>query len=169
MVAPADQALSLLEIWQEFEAVCGRCWCTGPATVRPGPRASRHSVAHALRASCAGAKGELPGFSPRALRHRPTAIPRPVAIHFCSCPKHEQCKYRPNLKDEYEDQHNAQSCGLEWLACSRFQSRSSYTGPQSNQRANPSIERTRKGRPRYARSLFFASRGLPFRAAHVAR
>ena len=34
---------------------------------------------------------------------------------------------------------------------------------------NPFIERTRTGRPRYARSLFSASRGLPLRAAHVKR
>jgi hypothetical protein len=34
---------------------------------------------------------------------------------------------------------------------------------------NPSIERTRTGRPRYARWSFSASRGLPARAAHVKR
>ena len=36
-------------------------------------------------------------------------------------------------------------------------------------RPNPSIERTCTGRPRYARSSFSASRGLPVRAAHVKR
>jgi hypothetical protein len=41
--------------------------------------------------------------------------------------------------------------------------------PQFNQRPNPSIERTRKGRPRYARCIFSASRGLPSRASHVKR
>ena len=34
---------------------------------------------------------------------------------------------------------------------------------------NPSFERTRKGRPRYALPLFFASRGLPLRSAQVTR
>jgi len=41
--------------------------------------------------------------------------------------------------------------------------------PQFNQRPNPSIERTRKGKARYARSLFSASRALPSRASHVKR
>ena len=39
----------------------------------------------------------------------------------------------------------------------------------SEDRPNPSIERTRTGRPRYATSIFSASRGLPVRAAHVKR
>ena len=34
---------------------------------------------------------------------------------------------------------------------------------------NPSIERTRKGKARYARSSFSALRALPSRAAHVKR
>jgi hypothetical protein len=34
---------------------------------------------------------------------------------------------------------------------------------------NPSIERTRKGRARYASSSFSASRALPSRASHVKR
>ena len=41
--------------------------------------------------------------------------------------------------------------------------------PQFNQRPNPSIERTRKGKARYARSSFSASRALPSRASHVKR
>ena len=41
--------------------------------------------------------------------------------------------------------------------------------PTRSPRPNPSIERTRTGRPRYARSSFSASRGLPARAAHVKR
>ena len=36
-------------------------------------------------------------------------------------------------------------------------------------RPNPSIERTRTGRPRYACSSFYVPRGLPVRAAHVKR
>ena len=40
---------------------------------------------------------------------------------------------------------------------------------QLNQRANPSIEPTSKGWPRYAVSSFFASRGQPSAAAHVTR
>ena len=36
-------------------------------------------------------------------------------------------------------------------------------------RPNPSIERTRTGRPRYARSSFSVPRGLPARTAHVKR
>ena len=43
------------------------------------------------------------------------------------------------------------------------------TEPQFNQRPNPSIERTRKGKARYALSLFSASRALPSRASHVKR
>ena len=34
---------------------------------------------------------------------------------------------------------------------------------------NPSIERTRTGRPRYTASLLSVPRGLPVRAAHVKR
>ena len=34
---------------------------------------------------------------------------------------------------------------------------------------NPSIERTRTGRPRYTASSFYVPRGLPARAAHVKR
>ena len=34
---------------------------------------------------------------------------------------------------------------------------------------NPSIERTRTGRPRYTASSFSVPRGLPVRAAHVKR
>jgi len=40
---------------------------------------------------------------------------------------------------------------------------------QFNQRANPSIERTCKGWPRYAGSSLSASRGQPLPAAHVER
>ena len=36
-------------------------------------------------------------------------------------------------------------------------------------RPNPSIERTRTGRPRYTASSFYVPRGLPVRAAHVKR
>ena len=40
---------------------------------------------------------------------------------------------------------------------------------QFSRRPNRSIERTRKGKARYARSLFSASRALPSRASHVKR
>ena len=39
----------------------------------------------------------------------------------------------------------------------------------SSARPNPSIERTRTGRPRYTASSFSIPRGLPVRAAHVTR
>ena len=80
-----------------------------------------------------------------------------------------QHEYGPNLKYEYEDQHNAQSFGLVPLACDWYKWRSSLTEPQFNQRANPSIERTAKGWPRYATLSIFASRGQPLAAAHVER
>ena len=40
---------------------------------------------------------------------------------------------------------------------------------QFSERPNPSIERTRKGKARYAHSSFSASRALPSRASHVKR
>jgi hypothetical protein len=46
---------------------------------------------------------------------------------------------------------------------------SNNTGLAHRAVPNPSIERTRTGRPRYARWPFSASRGLPARAAHVKR
>ena len=66
----------------------------------------------------------------------------PEPIHFCWCLRQVQCEYGPNLKDEYEDQHNAQSCGLVPLTCARYKWRSSCTEHQFNQRANPSFKRT---------------------------
>ena len=41
--------------------------------------------------------------------------------------------------------------------------------PCPRARPNPSIERTRTGRPRYTCSSFSVPRGLPARAAHVKR
>ena len=41
--------------------------------------------------------------------------------------------------------------------------------PCPRARPNPSIERTRTGRPRYTCSSFYVPRGLPARAAHVKR
>jgi hypothetical protein len=61
-----------------------------------------------------------------------------------------------------------QSLGLRCvgLESSGVQARSAQ---QFNRRPNRSIERTRNGRPRYARSSFSAPRGLPSRASHVKR
>jgi hypothetical protein len=92
-----------------------------------------------------GVTGEQLGFSCGALRLRSTAAPRPRAIHSGSCPRQEQYEYGPNLKYEYQDQHNAQSCGLAPLTCSRCKWPSSLTEPQFNQRANPSFKRTCQG------------------------
>ena len=82
-------------------------------------RGVRLSLHGSLRAE--GVTGEQVGFSRGALRLRSTAAPRPRALHSSSCPRQEQCEYGPNeygpnLKYEYKDQHNAQSCGLGRLA-----------------------------------------------------
>ena len=147
--------------WQSWSSMHS---CIGAA--RYGAlRRGRLFLHGSLRAE--GVTGERLGFSSSALRHRSTAAPRLRAIHSCSYPRQEQYEYGPNLK--CEDEHNAQACGLEWLAWAGFQSRSSRSEPQFNQRANPSIERTCKGWPRYARLSIFASRGQPLPAAHVKR
>jgi hypothetical protein len=108
-------------------------------------REVRLSLHGSLRAE--GVTGEQPGFFRGALRRRSTAAPRPRAIHSGSCPRQEQYEYEPNLKYEYKDQHNAQACGLGPLAWSGFQSRSSCTELQVNERANPSFKRTATGVP----------------------
>ena len=51
----------------------------------------------------------------------------------------------------------------------RFLAAEQVPGLAGGSMPNPSIERTRTGRPRYARSSFSAPRGLPVRAAHVKR
>ena len=58
-----------------------------------------------------------------------------------------------------------------WARSAVLASRSVQVKPvrQFTERANPSIERTRKGKARYARSPFSASRALPSRASHVKR
>ena len=89
--------------------------------------------------------GEQLGFCLGTLRQRSTAAPRLRAIHSGLCPRQNQYEYRPNLKYECKDQHNTQARGLAPLAWSGFQSRSSCTEPQFNQRANPSFKRTCQG------------------------
>ena len=53
--------------------------------------------------------------------------------------------------------------------CSELRCKMQVNGAAQRAWPNTSIERTRKGRPRYARCLFSASRGLPSRASHVKR
>jgi len=64
---------------------------------------------------------------------------------------------------------NTTSRGLVTLLQSSKQVAVNLRHVQFNQRANPSIERTCKGWPRYAGSSLFASRGQPLPAAHVER
>ena len=96
-------------------------------------------------ASSTVATGEKQGISRSALRHQSTTAPKTRAIHSGSCPRQQQYQYRPNLKCECQDQHNAQPFSLERLTWSGCQSRSSHAEPQFNQRANPSFKRTCQG------------------------
>ena len=64
---------------------------------------------------------------------------------------------------------NTTTRGLVTLSQSSKQVAVNLRHVQFNQRANPSIERTCKGWPRYAGSTILASRGQPLPAAHVKR
>ena len=101
------------------------------------------SLHGSLRAE--GVTGERLGFSRGVFRLRSTAVPRHRAIHSGSCPRKEQYEYGPNLKYEHQDQHNAQSCGLAPLTCSRCKWHSGCAERQFNQRANPSFKRSCQG------------------------
>ena len=117
---------------------------------------SRKQLASAVRPSAAGGRPQLPaalffsafiGRRQRLVQNQESWSPR---VGISASRATHPLLFQPSV-------------------CSELRCKMQVNGAAQRAWPNPSIERTRKGRVRYARSSFSASRALPSRASHVKR